>query len=380
MARVQQTSLRVAGVDPERRFGGGETQVLGLTRELRRRGHRAELLCDPDGELWRRAQAAGIVCQPLRVRSSIDVAAGLRLRGLLARGDYDVVHFHTSRAHALAPYVGGDARLRIVTRRMDYRPNRLFARYLYNRAVDGVIAISRGVADTLQCSGVEPARMRVVPSGVNCEHFAPPTMRECEAARARLGLRPTDIAVGAVGALTPRKGHRFLLEAVALARRTEVAGANLRGFIAGDGPLARELGERAPECGVRMLGALDDPRSLLWALDIFVMSSLREGLGVAALEAMACGLPLIATGVGGLSEVVEDGVCGRTIPPGDVMALAREIGLLAAAPLQRAAMGAAARARALSEFSLESMAAQTLACYQELCAKRNRRAGDQCGA
>ncbi|MGH7836732.1 MAG: glycosyltransferase family 4 protein, partial [Candidatus Binataceae bacterium] len=87
--------LRVAGVDPERGFSGGETQVLGLTLELRRRGHRAEILCDPDGELWRRACAEGLVCHPLRVRNSVDVAAGMRLRTLLAREAYDVVHFHT---------------------------------------------------------------------------------------------------------------------------------------------------------------------------------------------------------------------------------------------------------------------------------------------
>src|SRR5713101_1050658 len=96
--------LRIAGVDPELDFGGGETQVLGLTLELIRKGHRAELICDPDGRLWARAQATGVKCYPLRVRNAIDVAAGLRLRALLGRGNYDVVHFHTARAHALAPY------------------------------------------------------------------------------------------------------------------------------------------------------------------------------------------------------------------------------------------------------------------------------------
>src|SRR5689334_16658272 len=108
---------------------------MGLTLELLRAGHEPELLCDPDGELWRRANQAGILCRPLKIRNSLDVAAGLRLRTLLGRHSYDVIHFHTARAHALTPYAGGGAGAMIVTRRMDYVPNRWFAPWLYNRAV-----------------------------------------------------------------------------------------------------------------------------------------------------------------------------------------------------------------------------------------------------
>src|SRR5258708_3927843 len=138
---LDQRNLRIAGIDPEIRFGGGEAQVLGLTRELLRRGHRAELFCDPEGELWRRAREEGITCRALSIHNAVDVRAGLRLRAYLGREPYDVAHFHTARAHALAPYAAR-ARLRVVTRRMDYPPHRLTGRYLYNRAVDGVIAIS----------------------------------------------------------------------------------------------------------------------------------------------------------------------------------------------------------------------------------------------
>jgi len=356
----------VAGVDPERGFSGGETQVMGLTLELRRRGHRAEILCDRDGELWRRARAEGVVCHPLRVRNSLDIAAAMRLRGLLARGTYDVVHFHTARAHALAPYVRGLAPVRIVTRRMDYRPNRLFGRYLYNQAVDGVIAISRGVGAALERGGVRPARLRIIPSGVDCVWFAPPSARARAEARVRLGLSDADIAVGAVGALTPRKGHRYFIEALRLARAIAPPGVNLRGFIAGDGPLAQELAAQTAVSGVQMLGALADARALLWALDIFVMPSLMEGLGVAALEAMACGLPVIASDVGGLSEAVEEGVSGHLVSPADASALAQAVRLLAMAPEVRMAMGVASRERAIAGFSLTAMAVQTLAFYRDL--------------
>ena len=374
-------SLRIAGVDPERKFGGGETQVLGLTLELLRMGHRAELFCDPDGQLWNRASAAGILCRPLRVRNAVDIAAGLRLRALLSGERYDVVHFHTARAHALAPYARSSSALRIVTRRMDYRPNRWFGGYLYNHAVDGVIAISAGVADALAGGGAARERIRVVPSGVDCAHFAPPDARTRDAARARLDLRPDDVVVGALGALVPRKGHRVLIDAMALARgqqdkaaQAAAAGGRLHCLIAGAGPLAAELAGAARELGrqddMRILGRLEEPRDLLWALDLFVMPSLNEGLGVAALEAMACGLPVVASAVGGLREVVEDGVSGLLVAPGDPGELANALISLVHAAEWRAALGAAARQRVIEKFSMRAMARGTAEVYATLLERR----------
>ncbi len=291
--------LRIVGIDPERNFGGGETQVMGLTRELLRMGHRAELVCDPKGELWKQACAEQMTCHPLRVRNSIDLWAGLRLRAILSRGSYDVVHFHTARAHSLAPFTRKAARIQVVTRRMDYPPNRYFAPYLYNRAVDRVIAISAGVAEAVTRGGAARDRLRIVPSGVDCARFAPPSVEQRAQARARLGLDVSDVAIGAIGALVPRKGHRVLLDAMTLAGQMNNAdaarGGRIRCLIAGAGPLAAELAGVARELGgqrrVTMLGALDDPRTLLWALDLFAMPSLNEGLGIAVLEAMACGYP-----------------------------------------------------------------------------------------
>ena len=177
--------LSIVGVDPELGFAGGETQVLGLTIALARGGHRAELICDPAGRLWERAIAAGIQCHPLRIRNAIDLAAGVKLRAILKRERYDVVHFHTSRAHSMAPLARSFGSTLIVTRRMDYRPNRVFAPYLFNRAVDGVVAISSGVADSLAAAGVDRQRVTVVHSGVDCDHFRPPTSEERADARAR---------------------------------------------------------------------------------------------------------------------------------------------------------------------------------------------------
>ncbi len=363
--------LRVAGVDPEREFAGGESQVLGLTRELLRMGHRAELICDPAGKLFERAAAEGIRCHGLRLRNSVDFAGGMRLRSILAREGYDVVHFHTARAHAMAPFARGMARARIATRRMDYRPNRLFAPFLYSRAVDGVAAISDAVATALTAAGVPRERITVIPSGVDCEYFRPPSREERIAARRALGLAAETVAVGTIGALEERKGHRHLLEALAPGMGAVVC------FIAGDGSLRSELERRVEMLGIsaqtRFLGRIEPSRDLLWALDIFVFPSLWEGLGVAALEAAASGVATIASNAGGIAEVVRHGETGVLVAPADSCALRAAIARLAASAAEREALGEAARKRAVAQFAMSAMARRTTALYRACLGTRKDR-------
>src|ERR1700683_230491 len=301
-------SMRILGVDPELRFAGGETQVLGLTMGLLRAGHRAELACDPRGQLFDRARREGIECHPLAIRNSIDVGAGMRLRNLLSRTHYDIVHFHTSRAHSMAPFARGHAGALVVTRRMDYLPNRLFAPYLYNRAVDAIAAISSKVAESLGEAGVARDRLRIIPSGVDCEHFRPASSIERESARARLSIGPADFLVGTVGMLEERKGHRYLLEAVAILNRTRATSARIKCVIAGDGAMRADLIKLASDSGISndttFLSLIPDTRSVLDALDVFVFPSLREGLGVALLEAMGCGIPPVASRAGGIVDII----------------------------------------------------------------------------
>jgi glycosyltransferase involved in cell wall biosynthesis len=365
------TPLRVAGVDPEREFAGGQSQVLGLTRELLRMGHRAELICDPAGRLFERAVAEGIRCYRVRLRNSVDLVGGMRLRSILAREGYDVVHFHTARAHAMAPFARGLARALIATRRMDYRPNRLFAPFLYSRAVDGVAAISDAVATALTSAGVPRERITVIPSGVDCEYFRPPSNQERVTARHALGLAAETIAVGTIGALEERKGHRHLLEALAPAMHAVVC------FIAGEGSLRSELERRAEQLGIstrtRFLGRIAPSRDLLWALDIFVFPSLWEGLGVAALEAAASGVATIASNAGGIAEVVRNGETGVLVAPADSRALRDAIARLAACAGEREALGEAARKRAVAQFAMGTMARRTMALYRACLGARKDR-------
>ncbi len=372
--------LSVAGIDPELRFAGGEVQVLGLTLELIRRGHQADLLCDPRGQLFERARRAGVRCYPLAIRNALDLRAGIKLRGLLAARRYDLVHFHTARAHSLAPYAHGLAGARVVTRRMDYRPNRLFAPWLYQRSVEGVAAISEGVAGALTEAGVERSRITVIPSGIDPARFRPRSEPERDTARARWGLAVGELAIGTVGALEPRKGHRFMLAALAAILNDPAArpARPLRCFIAGDGTQRETLRGEAIRLGlgeqVRFVGQLEDPRELLWALDLFVLPSLREGLGVALLEAMGSGLAVVASAVAGAGAAVGGG-CGIAVEPGNVAALSGALARLAESDELRRSLALAARQRVLERYTLAASTEATLKFYFNSLEGRGRPRG-----
>ena len=139
-------------------------------------------------------------------------------------------------------------------------------------------------------------------------------------------------------------------------------------IIGGDGslrdPLAEEIRRLGLSDAVRMLGRVDDARAILWALDVFVMPSLKEGMGVALLEAMACGLPAVASRVGGIVDTVDDGRTGTLVEPGDAPGLAAALAQLSAEAAALTAIGVAARAMAVERFSMASMARRTVELYR----------------
>ena len=352
--------MRVLHVDPERGWGGGETQVVALLRALGARGHECRLAADPAGALARAASALGVPVLALRVRNHLDLPAAVALRRL-ARG-HEVVHFHTSRAHALAPLCRGLGARLVVTRRMDYVPSGgPYARFLYNMAVDVVIAISEGVRSALLRAGVRAERIRVVPSGVDPSRLVAPAGAR-ERLRREWNVDPASVVVLVPGVLERRKGHAVLLAA---AERLARSRRDLHYVLCGDGREAAVLRRAAERLdgSIRLLGFRDDIPACLAAADVVALPSLHEGLGVAALEAMAAERPVVASRVGGLAEAVVPEETGLLVPPGDATALAAALGRLADDAALRVRLGRGGRARVLGRYSNEQMADGTLACY-----------------
>lgn len=360
--------LKVLHIDSEELWGGGENQVLGLVDYLSFRGHTNHLLCHPGGVLSRAVRQKGFATFPLRMRNDLDLRPMLRLRRLMRQEAYDIVHFHTKRAHAL---VLGLARVHggpgyVVTRRMDYPVRRgWYSRCLYDKKVDGVVAISRKIADVLVAGGVGRERIRVIYSGIDPTPFQ-------RSQRTEQNIAP--MVIGTVAVLEERKGHRFLLEAASLLKRQ---GFRLKFRFAGDGSRKESLQKLVSRLGLReeveFMGFVSDIPSFLSLTDIVVLPSLYEGLGVAVLEAMAARKPVVATQVGGLPELIEDQITGLLVPPKDPNALAQAISGLINQRGSIQQMGDEAWKRIQQDFTVEQMAKKNEGYYYDILAGRSDR-------
>lgn len=210
----------------------------------------------------------------------------------------------------------------------------------------------------------------VLPNGVDTEHFAPPDPNARDAARRDLKISPEEFVVVTVASLVPVKDHATIVEAV---RQNPPQRNNYRMLIVGDGPLRSTLEKQARggPAGVKwtFLGALRNVRSALHAADLFVLSSRFELMSNAVLEAMACGLSIIATDVGNNAELVEQEYAGLIVPSGDAGALGRSIARLATDPALRLRFGERARKRVCTEYGLHNMVDRYTRYYESLLAK-----------
>jgi glycosyltransferase involved in cell wall biosynthesis len=361
--------LKILHIDPERNWGGGESQVFGLLSYLAEQGHRNDLLTHPDGRLFQQTQMLNVRTMPLVLRNDLDLRPVGRLRRLISHEGYDIVHLHTKRAHALSFWLShGSPRPKyVVTRRMDYPESHTwYTRYLYNRKADGVVAISRKITELLIEAGVERERIRLIHSGIDPRPF--------EAAASDRDVHPDRIMVGMTAVMEERKGHRFLLEA---ARRLKARGRRIGYRLAGEGSLRKSLEEKTVQLGlkedVQFLGFVSDIPAFLSNVDIVVLPSLFEGLGVSVLEAMAAGKAVIASRVGGLGELVIDGATGFLVAPRDVEALASAISKLAGDSFMIRDMGQKGRERLKESFTMEQMAKKNEDHYYGLLEKNGNR-------
>jgi glycosyltransferase involved in cell wall biosynthesis len=232
----------------------------------------------------------------------------------------------------------------------------LFAsRNVWLRDADAFVAMSRAIGGEIVAAGVPAERVFVLPHGVDTARFRPGEPGERAALRARLGLAQ-GVLVAWTGRLLRGKGLQTLLEALARVARD---GPDLRLVLVGSGEgqaLSAEddLRRRASESDlagrVIFAGRLERVEDALRAADLFAFPSLFEGLGISLVEAAACGLPAVASRTGGIVDVVEDGVSGLLVPPGNPAALAEALRALGTDAGRRAAMGREARRVALARF------------------------------
>ena len=355
-------------VDTARTWRGGQNQVLLTILGLRALGHRAALVAHPDGELRQRA-AEGPDLFPLLPSTEMSLRAAWKLSQLLQELRPDVVHAHDAHSVAITALALSMKRAKIKTRfvaarRVDFHIGKNpFSRWKY-RQVERFICASSFIRSMLTSDGISPDRTTVVYEGVNIGHIG--TAPKLDVHK-EFCLGRNTLVVGNVAALVPHKGQRYLVDAAALVIR-EVPNASF--LIAGEGELngalQRQIKQLHLEKHVILTGFRSDVLSLHKSFDLFVMSSISEGLGTSALDAMACGRPVIATKVGGLSEVVINRETGLLVPARNAEALATGITRLLQDNVLRNTYGQAALARARVTFNAERMVQQTLDVYHQL--------------
>lgn len=360
-------TTRVLHVDAAREWRGGQNQVRLLVSELAgREGVEQTLAVGAGSRLAREGREAGVEVRELPWSAAADPRAVAGLAGAV-RG-HDVVHAHSAhalQACVLALALSGPPAGLVAARRS---ANPVSPATTWRRA-DLVLAVSEAVRGVLLRSGLRPGRVRVIPSGVDPEGREPALPGRL---REAAGAGDDGLLVGAVGSLDPGKDHRTLIRAAARVARERPA---VRFVVAGEGSLREELEAEVRELGLgerfALPGHVPDVARSLGDLDLFVMPSREEGLGTAALEAMAAGVPAVLARAGGLADVAGDVV--PSVPPGDPEALAAEILRLLDDPEARRELGRAGRRRVEERFSAARTAGATLEAYRAVAGSRRRR-------
>ncbi len=246
------------------------------------------------------------------------------------------------------------------------------------QAAQAVITVSHANATYLeQAFGVERSKTRVIPSGVNTVHFCPSQRGLSYAIRSFGQIPPPLPLIGCVARLVTVKNLALLIQACAMLR---ARGLSFRCIIAGEGPCRPELERLRAQLGlegcVEMPGPVEQADVLkLWQrASVGVLTSMSEGMPVCLMEAAACGVPVVATAVGGVPELLQDGVTGLLTPTGNAQALASALERLLGDPELRAVMSSAARERAESYFSVERQVDQLLALWSEILEQDRTRA------
>ncbi len=352
-------------------LGGQERVALDLSIGQQAAGHHAvavSLEPGDEGPLGADFRAHGVNVVHLRKRPGFDVSLILALRRLFRDRGATVVHTHNPQPLIYGGPAARTSRAALVHTKHGVNPGsdrRLWMKRGAGLLVDAFVAVSEPTAavarETHEC---RPSRLRVIPNGIDLSRFRADAEARA-AVRAELRIPADAFVVGTVGRLVPEKGHAFLLRAVG-----PLLGPDMHVVIAGDGPEAERTAEvarglQAPS-SVHLVGARRDIPRLLAAMDLFTLSSVREGLPLVIPEAMATELPVVATAVGGIPQVVVEGETGTLVDYGDEPALREAVSQLAADRERAAAFGRAGSRRALALYSSQRMVNDYLALYQEV--------------
>jgi glycosyltransferase involved in cell wall biosynthesis len=353
--------------------GGAEIHLLNLIRNLDRNRYSPVVLCiGKNGPIGEEIEKEGV---PVTELGLLRKGGGGRsivklLREFLRREKISLVHSHLYHANYFGRLAAFRERIPVVctihnTYASPKLHRRLVNRWLARRTAR-IIAVSAPVrGDILRYDGVDPSKVIVIPNGVEPGRFDLPLTRV--EARERLGIPADHFLIGTVGRLEEQKGLQYLVDAVRILRE---GGKKAFLLVAGSGREEARLREQAIRGGIEdavfFLGARTDVPELYRAMDVFALSSLWEGGPITLLEAMASGLPVVATPVGFVPEVVRDGVNGFLVPARDPAALANVLWRVREDPAMAEAAGREGRVTVRERYTHRHLAEKVMAVYGEV--------------
>ncbi|MDA8094321.1 MAG: glycosyltransferase [Betaproteobacteria bacterium] len=356
-------------------WGGQEHRIISEIVGMRARGHEVWLATRPQCAIAREAAQRGIPVALFGMRHRADLGTLVRLARFLRRERIEIVNTHSSLDSWLGAFAARLARVPVLvrTRHLNLPLKRgpvHFAHYL----PDGVITCGDAMKRRLvEENGFPAQHVTSIPTGIDFSAFRP--VRPREAVRGELGLAPSDFVILMAAVLRRVKRHALALEAFAdLAHSLP----NARLVLAGNGPLRQETERCAEALGiaqrVHFLGHRDDVADLMQAADVCLLTSRSEGVPQALTQAMGLGVPVVATAVGGVPELIMHERTGLLVPPENAPAIAAALKRTAENPAWSNAMAEQGQSKVLSEFSLEAMLAKTDSLFRTLLAAKARSA------
>ena len=357
--------MRIVFSNPRPSWGGASTMVEVLARGLARRGHAVVVFARPGSQL-QKAVEADLPCEPILHGADFPPAAILRCLRTFRRHGTEIVVSSILTDSRLTVPAARLARIPVVARRVGVDAfGGGWMQGLHDRMVDVYVANSRATRQVMLDSApwLDPARVALVYNGVDADGIA-------SAAPAALGLPADALAIGFAGRLDPQKGADLLPD---IWERIHPRLPNAHLVIVGQGSCEKEMRRRmegSPR--VHWLGFRRDVPAILRALDLLVVPSRTEAFGLAAAEAMAAGVPVVASTAGGLPEVVMDGETGVLVPPEDPAAVAEAVVSLAGDADARRRLGDAGRERVRRHFSLDAVLDGYESLLERTLAERRR--------
>lgn len=364
--------MRILQLNFTRKIGGTEHKLIDYAVEFKKKGV-ALMSCTLEGKgrLSEEFQKSGVYLHTIGITSPWKLFRLLKFIRFILRGHFDLVHVYGLKAQVLTAFLlkllGVPAIISGLESNNDWRRwYHVAVERLSYPFLSGWVAVSKKVKLVhVQREKIDPKRIKVVHSSVNVDNFPIELVKKRDQILEKHQIPKDTFVIGNVASIIPIKGHKYLLQAV---KAFKTAGRNFKVFLVGDertqGQIPRLIRELGLENEVIVTGFVPTIKDYLPAFDVFVLPSLLEGLPISILEAMVLGIPVVASNVGGIPEVIQNGTNGYLVPPKDPNSIQQRIEELWENPATWKTLSENARKTVLNKYSLSQKVEEIISYYQ----------------